>query len=386
MQTETILPSLKMRYLIDSVRHVSKIVYTTHNENDLITDICKTLACGKNIEASWITLNSEVSKINNAIRQNVFNIPIKHASFHYGILFIAFSHFEHGEVEQKVLQDIGKMIGEAIYRIRHQSQKTVSFDKEITESNDPIEILIDSIPSGFLMIGEDYKIYKVNKQTCTSTGYTKEQLIGNYCDLVCPRGPVSKECPIWAKGANSFRGMDTHIKGVNNILTPIYKNAHVVRIKDRKYILESFIDISKLKNTEQELIKAKEKAEKSERLKTSFLANMSHEIRTPINAILGLSDVLKNNKFCFQENMGYIDVIQKSAERMINTINDIVDISKIETNLVELRFQEINVAEYLTRLYTFFTPQLNHTNIVLLLEIDKDIKLYTDPDKLNTIL
>ncbi len=429
MQTEAILTPLKMRHLLESVQQISKIVYTTHNENDLITKICETFTSCQNIEASWITLTdgnfkiintklagnlnpehlslyyktktsliSELVQIlqsknnisnlinNKPLQDGVFITSINYKSYSYGLLFITSTYNKIDEIEQTVFKNIGQMIGEAIHRIRHQIKYTESINKEIGQSNNLIEMLIDSIPSGFLMIGEDYKIYKANKQTCKSTGYTKEQLLGNYCDLICPKGPVSKECPIWAKGATSFRGMDTYIKGVNDNLTPIYKNAHVIQIKDKKYILESFIDISTLKKTEQELIKAKEKAERSERLKTSFLANMSHEIRTPINAILGLSDVLKRNMPCLEENMGYIDVIQKSAERMINTINDIVDISKIETNLVELSFQEMNIAEYLENLYTFFTPQLNHTNIVLLLELDRDIKITTDPDKLNTIL
>jgi len=80
-----------------------------------------------------------------------------------------------------------------------------------------------------------------------------------------------------------------------------------------------------------ELIAAKEKAEESDRLKTAFLSNMSHEIRTPMNGILGFAELLKPSDLPEEKRQRYISIIERSGNRLLNIINDILDISKIES-------------------------------------------------------
>ncbi|MDO9633898.1 MAG: PAS domain S-box protein, partial [Paludibacter sp.] len=95
-------------------------------------------------------------------------------------------------------------------------------------------------------------------------------------------------------------------------------------------------DITQRKFIEQELVKAKEKAEESDRLKSAFLANMSHEIRTPMNGILGFAGLLKEPKLSGEQQQNYIGIIEKSSARMLNIINDIVSISKIESGIMDI--------------------------------------------------
>ncbi|NTW24892.1 MAG: PAS domain S-box protein, partial [Lentimicrobium sp.] len=113
-------------------------------------------------------------------------------------------------------------------------------------------------------------------------------------------------------------------------------------IKDGKFIgLRGIIvNITELKQIEQELTKAKEHAEESDRLKSAFLANMSHEIRTPMNGILGFAELLKNQELTGDEQLKYIKIIEKSGDRMLNIINDIVDISKIEAGLMNMNVSD----------------------------------------------
>ncbi|MBU1368984.1 MAG: PAS domain S-box protein, partial [Bacteroidetes bacterium] len=113
-------------------------------------------------------------------------------------------------------------------------------------------------------------------------------------------------------------------------------------------------DITEKKIQEQQIIAAKEKAEQSDRLKSAFLANMSHEIRTPMNGILGFADLLKEPDLTGDEQQKYIGIIEKSGNRMLNIINDIIDISKIESGLMELVTKETNVNEQIEFIYTFF--------------------------------
>lgn len=102
------------------------------------------------------------------------------------------------------------------------------------------------------------------------------------------------------------------------------------------------IDITELKNTELKLIEAKFKAEESDRVKSAFLANMSHEIRTPLNAIVGFSDLLVD---CIEldERKQYISIIRQNNDLLLQLISDILDISKIESEMVDVKFEHIDV-------------------------------------------
>ncbi|MDP3452010.1 MAG: histidine kinase dimerization/phospho-acceptor domain-containing protein, partial [Bacteroidales bacterium] len=112
-----------------------------------------------------------------------------------------------------------------------------------------------------------------------------------------------------------------------------------------------------------ELIVAKEHAEQSDRLKTAFLANMSHEIRTPMNGVLGFASLLKEANLTGEEQQEYITLIEQSGERMLNIINDIVDISKIESGLMEVRFKGSDINEQIDYIYTFFKPEMERKKI-----------------------
>lgn len=151
----------------------------------------------------------------------------------------------------------------------------------------------------------------------------------------------------------------------------------------------SIQDITAHKQTEIDLTIAKEKAEESDRLKSAFLANMSHEIRTPMNGILGFSELLINPELTHEKQTKYINIIEQSAKRLLSTINDIIDISKIEANQVVLSFTEINIPTLLNELLEFFKPEAEKKDIKLevsssLSDAFKNVK--TDSKLLNSIL
>jgi len=156
-----------------------------------------------------------------------------------------------------------------------------------------------------------------------------------------------------------------------------------------KYFAILLTDITSLKKYEKDLIADKEKAEESDRLKSAFLANMSHEIRTPMNGILGFTSLLLEPNLTGEEQQKYIEVIQKSGNRMLNTVNDIINISKIESGLVELSVSEVNINEQLKYIYSFFKPEARKKGIQLIVDNDlskQGITIKTDFDKFNSIV
>jgi signal transduction histidine kinase/CheY-like chemotaxis protein len=136
-------------------------------------------------------------------------------------------------------------------------------------------------------------------------------------------------------------------------------------------------------------IHQKEKAELADKLKSAFLANMSHEIRTPMNGILGFAGLLKDENLTAGEKQNYIEIIEKSGNRLLNIINDILDISKIESGLTEIEISNTDVNEQLEYMFTFFVPEIEAKGMHLVLK-DKlqgcDSVIKTDKEKLLAIL
>lgn len=149
------------------------------------------------------------------------------------------------------------------------------------------------------------------------------------------------------------------------------------------------MDLTAYRKTENDLIAAKEKAEESDRLKSAFLANMSHEIRTPMNGILGFTELLKEQNLSGKEQQEYIELINKSGNRMLSIINDIIDISRIEAGLMKLNLAQSNVADQIDYIHTFFKPEAAAKGLNLSVNNSlprNQANINTDREKLYAIL
>ncbi len=167
---------------------------------------------------------------------------------------------------------------------------------------------------------------------------------------------------------------------ISPIINTDGKTTHFIAIKE---------DITSRKNVEKELIKSKERAEESDRLKLAFLANMSHEIRTPMNGILGFTELLKEPKLSGEEQQEYINIIEKSGKRMLNIINDIISISKVESGQIEVTLSETNINEQIDYIYTFFKPEAKLKGIEIFVSkqlASKDNFIKTDREKVYAVL
>ncbi|WP_346859312.1 PAS domain-containing protein [uncultured Draconibacterium sp.] len=169
----------------------------------------------------------------------------------------------------------------------------------------------------------------------------------------------------------------------------IYSRSNPEKLADGSITWYGFnVDITKIKKYEEELIKAKEKAEESDRLKSAFLANMSHEIRTPMNGILGFTSLLKEPGLDGRDQQRFVDIIERSGNRMLDTVNAIIDISKIDAKLVEVTKTPFDVNDELESLVNFFAREAESKGIELRFAEKLPAKnsfVISDKVKLNSI-
>lgn len=214
----------------------------------------------------------------------------------------------------------------------------------------------------------DYKgdIEYVNPKFVSSSGYNPEEVIGKNPKIL-KSGETTKEKykELWNTilSGNDWVGEFRNRKKNGELfwesiqISPV-KNAigeitHFIAIKE---------DITDKKQKEIELLNAKEKAEESERLKSSFLANMSHELRTPMVGILGFADLLID----MAENpeiKDFADNISKSGKRLLETLNLILDLSRIEAGKLEIKTSEVDIVQLTKEVYENYVPEAEKKNI-----------------------
>jgi PAS domain S-box-containing protein len=152
---------------------------------------------------------------------------------------------------------------------------------------------------------------------------------------------------------------------------------------------QSLVNVKERLKKEQRLINDKEKAEESDRLKSAFLANMSHEIRTPMNGIIGFLDLLKEPDLSEENKNTYIDIVIQSGHRLLDTINDIIEISKIEAGELKINDSPVDISELMAYYHGFFKQQTDQKGLKYLLykKLPDNLNIImTDRNKLESII
>jgi len=156
-----------------------------------------------------------------------------------------------------------------------------------------------------------------------------------------------------------------------------------------EFVADQISSTIQRKNINVDLKKALKKAQESDRLKSAFLANMSHEIRTPMNGIIGFSELFLNPDLSYHQRNEYAEIVINSSKRLLNIVNDILDISKIEAGVVQLNYEKTSINELLSDIEVFYKPIADENNLKLtcvksLKNIDSYITI--DKTKLNQVL
>lgn len=229
---------------------------------------------------------------------------------------------------------------------------------KIAAAENKLKILskaIDNASSSIIITDLDGFIEYVNPKFSEYTGYSYKEVAGkNTRILKSGKHTIEFYKELWDTilQGKEWRG---EILNKRKNGEEYWEYSSIACVKNSKGVIIRFIaikeDVTEKKKAELELIKAKEKAEESDRLKSSFLANISHEIRTPMNGILGFTNLLINDT---TNNSGkkklFADVIKSSTERLLRLLNNIIDFSKIEAGQINLNYEDFDIIQLLNDL------------------------------------
>ncbi len=269
------------------------------------------------------------------------------------------------EAEQKKLDQ----------RLRDQQFYT----RSLIESN--IDALMTTDPAGI--------ITDVNKQMEALTGCTRDELIGApFKDYFTD--PARAEAGIrLVLSDKKITDYELTACALNGKKTVVSYNATTFYDRGRKLqgVFAAARDITERKHVEAELKQAKAAAESASRTKSDFLASMSHEIRTPMNAIMGVADLLTKTALS-QEQDKYVQIIRRAGDNLLNLINDILDLSKVEASQLELERTGFSLSDLLEKVIEMVAVRAQEKGLTLVSEIAPTVpaNLVGDPTRLRQVL
>ena len=263
-------------------------------------------------------------------------------------------------------------------------------------------------------------ITEVNMMVCEMTGYSKEELLGKSARVFYPT-----EEDYNYVGKEKYKQIKEHGTGIvetrwqkkNGIIINIIMASTPIDPKDlSRGVTFTALDITKRKEYEEKLKRkneeylvlnkelqkslkkiqeinvelegAKNKAEESDRLKSAFLANMSHEIRTPMNGIIGFSEMLTRSTISDEKRAFYSKIVVENSKQLLSIVNDILDISLIESDTLQLMPDNFSINEMADEVFAFYMPQARNKGLDLHLRKglnDNESYIYADKRRLRQV-
>ncbi|MBI9058207.1 MAG: PAS domain S-box protein [Labilibaculum sp.] len=286
-------------------------------------------------------------------------------------------------------------------------------EEALKVSENKFRLSFEATNVGMVISNHAGSLVSVNNAMCNILGYSKEELqTKTFLDITHPDDLVKskKQFNKSITSAISFTLEKRYLNKNNQIkwgltsVSPIYNSngdfmyaiGHIQDITNKKQTEEQILTHNKeferlnkeYKSQNEELVKTIAIAAKSDQLKSEFLQNLSHEIRTPMNAILGFSDFLELQKTTPEKRQQYINIIKSSGNQLLRIIDDILEISALETKHVQVVNKSFNLNNLLTELFTIFQPKAREKGIALYIKkglTDRETNIISDESKLSKI-
>ncbi len=253
--------------------------------------------------------------------------------------------------------------------------------------------VVENWPNGVLLVDEAGRIVLLNSETERMFGYRKDELLSRPIEILVPsrfREHQSEHSAVFGiRPTASIGGVDTDLYWVRKDGTELAIEIGLTPLKTETgpQVLVSVADVSERKRAEDGLRIARDQAQAASEFKSQFVANMSHEIRTPMNAIIGMSDLLMRTSLN-ETQVQYGQSIKEAGHALLNIVNDILDLSKIEAGKLELEIVDFDVVQLVESTCNLLRGDARNREISLVSFIEPKMPkvLRGDPDRLRQVL
>ena len=272
---------------------------------------------------------------------------------------------------------------------------SINYDKRIKEQKAFYETILNSIPADLVVFDKDHRYLFVNPNSVKDPKM-REWLVGKtdleYCLYTNKDISIAKKREeFFNESVRSGKSIELNEEMVNKegkiehhlrIMNPIYNGNN-----ELIFVIGYGVNVTTIKEAERQLKRSKEIAENSSRTKEQFLANMSHEVRTPMNAIIGITGLLKDTNLDSIQK-GYLNSIDRSSKHLLVIINDILDLSKIESGKLTVEKIGFRFANFIENIINDFLSDVKERDLTISYSIDKNIDdiLIGDPYRLSQVL
>jgi PAS domain S-box/PAS domain S-box/PAS domain S-box len=264
--------------------------------------------------------------------------------------------------------------------------------RDITErkrAEERLSVIIEASPSGIIMVDEKGTIVLINSQIERLFGYSRHELLGQPMDMIVPEAIESDHCQkLMAETKAGWMGIGRDLYGEhkNGTHIPVEIALNPLIIDKSAFVLASVVDIAQRKRVEEGLRIARDQAQAASEFKSEFVATMSHEIRTPMNAIIGMCNLLMKTPLS-ETQRKHGQHIKEASRTLLNLINDILDLSKIEAGKLDLEIVEFELLPLIESTTEMLAGQARAKDISLVSFVEPAMPLLLrgDPDRLRQV-
>lgn len=299
----------------------------------------------------------------------------------YGLLGIGFirERREVSELDQSILRSAARLIALAK---EHQLQREAldSLDRQN-------RIIFNTLPVPICLFNGKGELLRCNPAAAAFSNAAQTEMLQKPCyKSLCGFDSVPDICPVrhvLENGSPYTHEIETNGHDCLVTATPIRNREGAIT-----HVLESAIDLTEINESKRQLEIAMRAAQAADRAKSYFLATMSHELRTPLNAVIGFSELLKGSHMSETEQKEALDAIQEAGSTLLELINDVLDLSKLEADKMDLAPEFLNVKEFLNNIAKIFLSLAKSKNLKFRLDFSETLprQLKFDRKRLRQVL